>query len=303
MWAHTGDANVWSLMSCDENLGYVYLPFGAATNDYYGGHRPGGNLFAESLVVIHAGTGNRVWHFQAVHHGLWDYDLPAAPNLLDITVNGRRIQAVAQVSKQGFVYIFDRNTGEPVWPIEERPVPQSSVAGEKTSRTQPFPTKPAPFDRQGLSPEDLIDFTPALREAALRIVKSYTYGPLFTPPSENGTIVLPGTLGGASWAGAAVDPARGVLYVPSISGPVILKVRKSEGIHAAYAYTGLLQFGPDGPEGLPLVKPPYGRVTAIDLNTGEHLWMRPIGNGPRNHPALQHLNLPRWVGPIAVLFC
>ncbi len=289
-WVHTGDTNVWSLMSCDEKLGYVYLPFGTASNDYYGGSRRGHNLFAESLVAINATTGQRVWHYQAVHHGLWDYDLPAAPNLVDITVNGRRIKAVAQVSKQAFVYVFDRVTGEPVWPIEERPVPQSTVAGEKTSDTQPFPTKPGPFDRQGLTRDDLIDFTPELRERALQIVKDHTYGPLFTPPSENGTIALPGAWGGASWAGAAVDPAKGVLFVPSISGPAILKV--SAGSHSAYVYTGILQFGPDGPQGLPLVKPPYGRVTAIDLNTGEHLWMRPVGDGPRNHPALQHLNLP-----------
>ena len=171
------------------------------------------------------------------------------------------------------------------------------MPGEKTSHTQPYPKKPTPFDRQGLSLEDLIDFTPALREAALQIVRNYTYGPLFTPPSENGTIALPGALGGASWAGAAVDPGRGVLYVPSISGPAILQVRKGNGSQPAYRYTGLLQFGPDGPQGLPLVKPPYGRVTAIDLNTGEHLWMRPIGDGPTKHTALQHLNLPQLGWP------
>ncbi len=183
---YTGNTNVWSMMSVDETLGYVYLPFGTPTNDYYGGHRRGNNLFAESLVCLDATTGKRVWHFQAVHHGLWDYDFPAAPVLGDITVDGRRINAVAQVSKQGFVYVFDRRTGEPVWPIEERPVPQSTVPGEKTSPTQPFPTRPPAFDRQGFTDDDVIDFTPELRARALEIIKQYERGPLFTPPSRTG---------------------------------------------------------------------------------------------------------------------
>jgi quinoprotein glucose dehydrogenase len=291
-WKDGGDTNVWSLMSCDENLGYVYLPFGTATNDYYGGRRPGDNLFAESVVALNAETGRRVWHFQAVHHGLWDYDLPAAPNLVDITVDGRLIRAAAQVSKQGFVYVFDRISGKPVWPIEDRAVPMSRVPGETTSRTQPFPTKPHPFDRQGLTPHDLIDFTPQLRDAALAIVKEYDHGPLFTPPSERGTITLPGVLGGASWAGAAVHPRKGILYVSSVTNPAILTVRRSDDASPDYPFTGVLRFGPDGPQDLPLVKPPYGRITAIDLNTGAHLWMRPIGEGPRNHPAVRHLQLP-----------
>ena len=202
-WRAGGDTNVWSMMSCDEALGYVYLPFGTATNDYYGGRRPGDNLFAESLVALNAETGRRIWHFQAVRHGLWDYDLPAAPNLVDITVDGRAIKAVAQVSKQGFVYVLDRVSGKPVWEIEERAVPTSRVPGERASSVQPFPTRPLPFDRQGLAAEDLIDFTPDLRNAAVAIVKQYDYGPLFTPPSERGTIAVPGTLGGASWAGCS----------------------------------------------------------------------------------------------------
>ena len=173
----TGNTNVWSLMSADESLGYVYLPFGTPTNDYYGGHRPGNNLFAESLVCLDATTGRRVWHFQAVHHGLWDYDFPAAPTLVDITVGGREITAVAQVSKQGFVYVLDRRTGEPVWPIEERPVPASAVPGEKTSPTQPFPTRPPPFDRQGFTDDDVMDFTPELKARAMAIVEQYRTGP------------------------------------------------------------------------------------------------------------------------------
>ncbi len=296
-WKNGGDTNVWSTMSCDESLGLVYLPFGTATNDYYGGRRPGSNLFAESLVALDAESGRRVWHFQAVRHGLWDYDLPAAPNLVDLTVEGRFIQAVAQVSKQGFVYVLDRTSGTPVWPIDDRPVPPSRVAGEKASPTQPVPTKPAPFDRQGVTDDDLIDFTKDLRNAAGGIAGRFDLGPLFTPPSERGTITLPGVVGGASWAGAAVHPRKGILYVPSVTNPTILRVRKSPDGNTAYPFTGDLRFGPDGPEGLPLVKPPYGRITAIDLNTGRHLWMRPIGEGPRNHPALGHLQLPELGWP------
>ena len=176
-WKHTGNTNVWTVMSCDEQLGYVYLPFSTPSNDYYGGQRPGNNLFAESLVALQAETGKRVWHFQMVHHGVWDYDLPAAPNLVDITVDGQRIQAVAQVTKQGFCYVFDRVTGTPVWPIEERPVPQSTVPGEKTSPTQPFPTKPLPFEQQGITPNDVMDFTPELHGVALRILHKHTVWP------------------------------------------------------------------------------------------------------------------------------
>ncbi len=292
-WKTTGNTNVWTLMSSDEALGYVYLPFSTPTNDYYGGHRPGDNLFAESLVCLNAETGKRVWHFQILHHGLWDYDLPAAPNLVDISVNGKKVKAVAQVTKQGFCFVFDRVTGEPIWPIEERVVPQSTVPGEKSSPTQPFPTNPPPFDRQGLTHDDLIDFTPELRKEAIAIVDQYAYGPLFSPPTEKGTIIMPGIIGGASWAGAGVNPETGVMYVPSYTLPVILTLTKSEEPDAAYAYTGRYKVGPDGPRELPIIKPPYGRITAIDLNTGEHVWMTPVGDGPKDNPAIQHLNLPR----------
>jgi quinoprotein glucose dehydrogenase len=290
-WQHTGNTNVWTVMSCDEQLGYIYLPFGTPSNDYYGGQRPGNNLFAESLVALQAETGTRIWHFQMVHHGVWDYDLPAAPNLVDITVEGRRIQAVAQVTKQGFCYVFDRVTGTPVWPIEERPVPQSTVPGEQTAPTQPFPTKPLPFEQQGITPNDVIDFTPELQRVALRILRKHTYGPLFTPPSTQGTITVPGIGGGASWSGAAVHPETGVLYVPSFTLPTILRVRKAAVGEGPYPYVGVVNWL-GGPQGLPLVKPPYGRITAINLNTGEHLWMRPVGEGPREHAALRHLHLP-----------
>jgi quinoprotein glucose dehydrogenase len=291
-WKQIGNTNVWTVMSCDEQLGYVYLPFSTPSNDYYGGQRPGHNLFAESLVALQAETGTRVWHFQMVHHGVWDYDLPAAPNLVDITVEGRRIQAVAQVTKQGFCYVFDRVTGAPVWPIEERSVPQSTVPGEHTAPTQPFPTRPLPFERQGITPDDVLDFTPALQRVAHRMLQKYTYGPLFTPPTEHGTITVPGVAGGASWSGAAVHPDTGVLYVPSFTLPTILRISKATVSEGPSPYVGVVSFGLGGPQGLPLVKPPYGRITAIDLNTGEHLWVRPVGEGPRNHPALRSLRLP-----------
>ena len=237
-------------------------------------------------------TGDKVWHYQLVHHGIWDYDLPAAPNLVDITVDGQPIQAVVQVAKHGFAFVFDRVTGEPVWPIEERPVTQSTIAGEQTSPTQPFPTRPAPFDQQGMTEDDLIDFTTGLRNEARTIMNRFTHGPLFTPPIARGTIHMPGVAGSASWSCAAVDPEKGILYVPSITSPFILRIQfATDNPH--YDYTGYFEYGPIGPRGLPLMKPPYGRITAIDLNTGEHLWMSPVGEGPRNHSAIRHLNLPR----------
>ena len=291
-WKTTGSTNVWTWMSADEELGYVYLPVSTPTNDFYGGHRLGDNLFAESLVCLNAETGERVWHFQTVHHGIWDYDLPAAPNLVDITVDGREIRALAQVSKQGFTYVFDRATGEPVWPIEERETPPSTVPGESASPTQPFPTKPAAFERQGLTEDDLIDFTPELRQAAMDAIAEYDYGPLFTPPTQKGMVAVPGLVGGASWSGAAVHPESGMLYVPSYSLPTIMTANKSEDENAPYSYTGRFAYGPTIMDGLPVIKPPYGRITAIDLNTGEHAWMSPVGNGPRNHPALEGLDLP-----------
>ena len=285
-WKTTGAANVWTMMSADEALGYVYLPFSTPSNDFYGGQRPGNGLFGESLVALDARTGKRVWHFQMAHHGLWDYDLPAAPNLIDIRVNGQPVKAVAQVSKQGFVYVFDRVTGKPIWPIEERPVPQSTVPGERSSPTQPFPTKPAPFDRQGITQDDVIDFTPELRKQALAVLEKYNYGPLFTPPSlEKPTIAMPGIAGGASWSGAAFDPETGIFYVSSITLPFAITLSKSpipghRRMLGAMAPVETLQ-------GIPLWKPPYGRITAIDLNTGDHRWMAPVGDLAKDNPVLQ----------------
>jgi len=300
-WKDTGSAKAWSLMSADEELGLVYVPLSSAANEWYGGQRPGANLYSDSLVCLDARTGERKWHFQMVHHDLWDYDNPTAPVLADITVNGRRIKAVIQVTKQAFAFVFDRVTGEPVWPIEERPVPKSTVPGEWTAPTQPFPTRPAPFDRQGLTDDDLIDFTPELKAEAREIAKQWTISPMFTPPTiegtapgeKKGTLYLPGWVGGANWGGAAVDPETGVLYVPSVTFPWLGALVPGPG---RFTYTQTRKRldrepGP-GPRGLPITKPPYGRITAIDLNTGDHLWMAANGDGPRDHPALKALNLP-----------
>ncbi len=299
-WEYTGNTNMWAWPSADEELGYVYLPLSTPTNDYYGGHRPGDNLFAESLVALDARTGERIWHFQAVHHGVWDYDFPAAPNLVDITVDGRDIKAIAIVSKQGFTYVFDRVTGEPVWPIEERSVPAGNVPGEWYSPTQPFPTKPPPFEQQGVTVDDLIDFTPALRREAEEILAGYVSGPLFTPPTlidelpggTRGTIQAPGLVGGADWSGAAIDPESGTLYVPTVRTPVVVGLKRSEHPRSNVAYVMESLDIAEGPQGLPLLKPPYGSLVAIDLNAGEILWRVANGDGPRDHPALRDLDLP-----------
>lgn len=289
---YTGNGNVWTNMTVDEELGLVYLPFGTPTNDWYGGHRKGNNLFAETLVAIHADTGKKAWHFQTTHHGVWDYDLCAAPTLLDVTVDGKAIKAIAQVSKQGFVYVFNRETGEPIWPIEEVAVPQSTTEGEETSPTQPIPTKPAPYERQGSFEEDLIDFTPEILEEAKKILAQYNHGPIFTPPMEGkGTIYMPGWGGGANWMGAAADPETGILYVPSMSGPIALTLQRPDPARSNMRFLGANK-GVNGPFGLPLFKPPFGRITAIDLNTGEHVFQVAQGDGPIHHEKLKDLNLP-----------
>ena len=304
-WAYSGQANLWSLISADEELGLAYFPLTSATNDMYGGHRPGNNLFANTLVAVKCATGERVWHFQIVHHDLWDYDLPAAPILADITVEGRRIKAVVQLTKQAFAFVFDRTNGTPVWPIEERPVPGSDTPGERVSPTQPFPTKPPPFDRQGVTIDDLIDFTPELRAEALQLVKQYKIGPMFTPPSirrdgpgaTKGTVQLPGSVGGADWQGAAFDPDSGRLYVSSITGPFVADLIKGDPARTDLDYLPGRRAYPPGPQGLPLLKPPYGRITAIDLNRGDIAWTVAHGDGPRDHPLLKPLNLPPLGNP------
>jgi quinoprotein glucose dehydrogenase len=293
-WKYSGHTNVWTTMSADEDLGAVYLPTSTPTNDHYGGHRPGDNLFAESIVCLDAKTGKRRWHFQTIHHGIWDYDLPAAPVLADVTIDGTRRKILAQVSKQAFVYVLDRESGKPIWPIVERPVAQSTVPGESTSPTQPFPTRPAAFDRQGLAIDDLIDFTPALREEAKRIIGQYDFGELYSPITEGGVVVLPGFVGGASWAGAGLDPETGWLYVPSVTQPWVARLAKPEpgSSDMRYLSMGDDRFRLSGPDGLPITKPPYGRITAIDLTTGDQRWVAALGAGPRDHPQLKALELP-----------
>jgi quinoprotein glucose dehydrogenase len=293
-WKEAGNANVWAPMSVDEELGYVYLPVSTPTNDYYGGHRLGDGLYGDSLVCLDAATGKKVWHYQLLHHGLWDYDTPAAPNLIDITVGGTLIKAVAQVTKQAFVYVFDRVTGRPVWPIEEQPVPASSVPGESAWKTQPFPTKPAPIDMQGLRDEDLIDLTPEIHKEAMDIVASYDHGPLFTPPSLRGTILVPGIGGGGNWSGAAVDPETGMLYVGTYRVPFVITVRKPRLGESSYDFVGEFRYLP-GPRGLPLLKPPFGSLVAIDMNSGEHRWRIPVGRAELI-PAIGQLGIAKRLG-------
>ena len=305
-WKYTGNTAVWAPMSADPELGYVYLPVEMPTGDVYGGHRHGNNLFGDSLVCLDARTGKRIWYSQHVHHDVWDYDNPAAPVLLDINVNGKPIKAVAQVTKQAFVFVYDRVTGQPVWPIVERPVPQSDVPGEKSSPTQPVPTKPAPFDLQGVTTDDLADFTPAIKAEALKIAAQYKLGPVFTPPivydsdGKQGTLQLPGAGGGANWQGAAADPETGMLYIPSVTTPYLSALvhdpKRSEMQYIARGGLG----GIGKPMGLPLLKPPYGRITAIDLNTGDDVWMIPNGETPeniRNNPALKGIDTSKFGGP------
>jgi quinoprotein glucose dehydrogenase len=304
-WSYTGNVSAWAPMSADPALGLVYVVTDPPTNDYYGGFHPGENLFATSIIAIDVATGERRWHFQTVHHDVWNYDNPTAPNLVDITVDGQQIPALVQTTKQSFAYVLNRETGEPVWPIEERPVPESDVPGEQLSPTQPFPTRPAAYEHQGIAEDDLIDFTPALRQRALEVVSAFRMGPLFNPPSlrdaPDGTrasIHCPGANGGTNIpGGAAVDPVTGILYVASTKGcsaPQLFPgIEADENSNMDWVTRG--PGGVGSVDGLPLLKPPYGRITAIDLNTGDHLWWIPNGDTPanvRDHEALRGVNLP-----------
>jgi quinoprotein glucose dehydrogenase len=303
-WSYTGHTGLWGQMAVDEELGIAYLPIEMPTGDYFGGHRPGNNLFGESLVAVDLQTGKRIWHFQLVHHPIWDYDIPCAPILVDITVGGKKIKAIAQPTKQGFVYVFDRQTGQPVWPIEERPVEVGAVPTEYYSPTQPFPTKPPPFERQGFLLDDVIDFTPALKAEALKIVSEYKIGPLFTPPITKGYEGKIGTLyvpNGANWPGGSYDPETGMLYVYSHTLLRVLSMvndPKRSDMNYINGGGGGEAGGGAGTtvQGLPLVKPPWGRITAIDLNKGDIAWQVAHGETPdyvRNHPALQGVTIPR----------
>jgi quinoprotein glucose dehydrogenase len=331
-WSYTGNAGVWGQMAADEDLGLVYLPVELPTGDYYGGHRPGNGLFGESVVAVDAQTGKRKWHYQLVHHGLWDMDIPCAPILADIRVNGRTVKALAQPTKQAFLYVLNRETGQPIWPIEERPVPKGDVPGEWYSPTQPFPTKPPAYDNQGTSEDLLINFTPELHAEALKLVSQYKMGPMFTPPvvSKTGgplaTLVAPGAQGGTNWPGGSLDPETNIAYIfsesviaalglvpppPGLSdmnyvqgvAGASLRVVRPMGAAEDSAARASGEGGGGRPltvRGLPLVKPPYGRITAIDLNKGEIVWQIAHGETPdliRNHPALKGLNIPRTGRP------
>jgi quinoprotein glucose dehydrogenase len=313
-WSYTGNTGVWGQISVDEGLGMVYLPVELSTGDYFGAHRPGNNLFSESLVAVDLHTGERKWHYQLVHHGLWDMDIPCAPILADITVNGRPIKAVAQPTKQGVLHVFDRVTGQPVWPIEERPVEKGDVPGEWYSPTQPFPTKPPPYERTGVSLNDLIDFTPELHAEAEKLISRYKIGPMFTPPvvSKLGgpLATLSRAQAGTNWFGGSYDPEthRVFVYSNGAIGAYGL-VPPGEGSKTDMEYvSGNAQSGARARgggasagssltvQGLPLGKPPYGRISAIDLDQGEILWQIAHGETPdniRNHPALKGLNIPR----------
>jgi quinoprotein glucose dehydrogenase len=323
-WTYTGNTGVWGQMSVDEDLGLVYLPVEMPTGDYYGGHRPGNNLFGSSIVALDLKTGARRWHYQFIHHDIWDWDTPCAPILVNITVDGKPVRAVAQPTKQGWVYVFDRATGRPVWPIDERPVAKGDVPGEWYSATQPFPSKPPAFERQGVSLDDLIDFTAELRADAVKFVSMYKIGPIFTPPvvskweGPRAMLMLPNATGGANWQGGSYDPDTGIMYIFSntavsdlglVTNPQISDMDFIRGTApnpnppaSAQATGGGGGGGGEGGgvgmliQGLPLIKPPYGRITALDLNKGELVWQIAHGETPdniRNHPLLKGLKIPR----------
>jgi len=305
---YTGNTGLWGQISVDEELGMAYLPVESPTGDFYGGHRPGNGLFGETIVAVDLKTGQRKWHYQLVHHGVWDMDIPCAPMLVDITINGRTVKALAQPTKQAFLYVFDRVTGQPIWPIEERPVEQSTVPGEKTSLTQPFPTKPPAYDRQGSSIADLIDFTPELRAEAVKIASRYKLGPVFTPPVVEraegplATLGMATFSGGSNWPGGSYDPQTHILYVFSQRSLAPLGLVRPEPGTSDMNYVLKKTPGFAGApppltvQGLPMIKPPYGQISAIDLNKGEILWQVAHGETPdvvRNHPALKGLTIPR----------
>ena len=306
-WRYTGNNGVWGQISVDLDLGIAYLPTEMPTNDYYGGHRHGDNLFSDSLVAVDLETGDRLWHYQFIHHDVWDWDIPCAPILADVMIDGVLRQIVAQPTKQAWLYVFDRVTGEPIWPIEERAVDPSTVPGELLAPTQPYVTKPPAYDYQGVSLDDLVDFTPEIRARAEQIAARHRIGPIFTPPTVSdpngviGTLMLPSTGGGTNWPGGSIDPETGIAYLYSFSDVVSLGLVKdpersdmdfvrgrAREISAVDAALNV--------DGIPLVKPPWGRITAIDLTVGEILWQVPHGETPdyiRNHPLLEGVTIPR----------
>jgi quinoprotein glucose dehydrogenase len=312
--SYTGNAGVWGQISVDEELGTVFLPVEMPTGDYYGGHRPGAGLFGESLVAVDLKTGKRKWHYQFIHHGIWDWDLPCAPIIADVTIDGRMRKIVMQPTKQGWLYVFDRVTGEPIWPIEERAVEASNVPGEKAHPTQPFVTRPPAYERQGVTIDDLVDFTPELRAEAVKLVSRFKIGPIFTPPVVStwpgplGTLMLPDVTGGANWQGGSYDPENSTFYIftnTNIASVGLVPGSERPNKPSDMNFVRGQTVDPANPKapavattvrGLPLVKPPYGRITAIDLRKDEILWQIAHGETPdniRNHPALKGLTIPR----------
>jgi quinoprotein glucose dehydrogenase len=353
-WSYTGNAGVWAQMTVDEETNTLFLPVELPTGDYYGGHRPGNGLFGESLVALDLRTGQRKWHFQLVHHGMWDMDIPCAPILMDLTVDGRAIKAIGQPTKQGWIYVFDRTTGKPVWPIEERPVEKGTVPGEWYSPTQPFVTKPPAYDRQGVAESDLIDFTPELHAEAVKLVSRYKIGPIFTPPVVSkwegplATLMLPSATGGANWQGGAFDPETKMFYIFTNTSVTPLGLVKPDPTRSDFDWVQGMARNPNASpsttaaggargagggrgvalsdagspiaaagggrgggggaggggeggasvtvQGLPLTKPPYGRITALDMNKGTLVWQIAHGDTPdniKNHPALKGVTIPR----------
>jgi len=306
---YTGNMSAWAPLSADDATGYVYVPLSSPTNPNFGGHRPGDNLYANCLVALDSRTGTLVWKFQTVHHDLWDFDNASPPTLADLKVDGKVVKAVIQPNKTGFVFVLDRRTGKPVWPIEERPVPQSTVPGEHSSPTQPFPTRPEPFDVVGSQDENLVDFTPELRAEAITIRNRYVHGDIFTPPSVSngaashiqGSFELPGSVGAGNWNTGAFDPQTGRYYAVSTTAPDVLALVEARESEATIGYHYDNTAGPDYPEpplgvgpqhDIPITKPPYGRITAYDMNEGRRLWVVANGDGPREHPLLKDLKLP-----------
>ena len=344
-WSYTGNAGNWAPVTIDETLNRVYLTIESGTGDYFGGHRPGANLFTDSIVCLDLTTGKRFWYFQMVHHDIWDWDIPNPAILMDINVNGKAIKAVAVPSKQSFLYTFDRVTGEPVWPIVETPVPAGKLPSEYYSPTQPIPSKPAPYDRQGFREEDLLDWTPEIKAEALRVLNLYKWsGSPFEPPAERGvdgkagSLQMPGNNGGSNWEGGCFDPETGMLYMWSstqYNRRSMVHDPSRSNMNYIDGGGGGEGAGPGGPGGatpagggggrgggrgggggggrsgggdqapttafgLQIVKPPYGRITAINMNTGDHVWMQPIGNTPdaiKNHPMLKGVTVPKTGRP------
>ena len=307
---YTGNTGVWTQISVDEELGMAYLPVELPTADSYGAYRPGNGLFGESIVAVDLKTGQRKWHYQLVHHGLWDFDIPCAPVLVDITVDGKPVKALAQPTKQSILYVFNRVTGKPIWPIVERPAPKGDAPGEWYATTQPIPTKPPFYGRNGFSVDDLIDFTPDLKQQALKSVSQYKLGPVFTPPVVSNakgpiaTLIIGYPFGGTNWPGGSYDPETRILYVFSEGSVGILGLVPPEAGTSDMAYVVGTDPGAEGlpptVEGLPIIKPPYGQISAINLDSGEILWQVAHGETPdkiRNSPFLKGLDLPRTGRP------